>query len=129
MRPLNLNIPQRTFPDSKYVRLQQSLAAQFGLDLEHPWLLHWSQLPVEVSYHQEVINLLRIRLNSALLREVDVLAPISGAPDKAIPQWNLGHMYVIHEKFAFQLTGEETKYPANFLVICLIQELNRLIGI
>ncbi|WP_339308145.1 DinB family protein [Paenibacillus sp. FSL R5-0519] len=29
-------------------------------------------------------------------------------------KWNLGHMYVIHEKFAFQLTGEETKYPAHF---------------
>lgn len=29
-------------------------------------------------------------------------------------KWNLGHMYVIHEKFAFQLAGEETKYPANF---------------
>ncbi|MGN7413173.1 DinB family protein [Paenibacillus sp. SAF-068] len=29
-------------------------------------------------------------------------------------KWNLGHMYVIHEKFAFQLTGEETRYPAHF---------------
>ncbi|MGD0031283.1 DinB family protein [Paenibacillus illinoisensis] len=29
-------------------------------------------------------------------------------------KWNLGHMYVIHEKFAFQLTGQETTYPANF---------------
>lgn len=29
-------------------------------------------------------------------------------------KWNLGHMYVIHEKFAFQLAGQETTYPANF---------------
>ncbi|MEK4660644.1 DinB family protein [Priestia sp. FSL H7-0729] len=29
-------------------------------------------------------------------------------------KWNLGHMYVIHEKFAFQLTGQVTKYPAHF---------------
>lgn len=29
-------------------------------------------------------------------------------------KWNLGHMYVIHEKFAFQLAGQETQYPANF---------------
>lgn len=29
-------------------------------------------------------------------------------------KWNLGHMYVVHEKFAFQLAGQETQYPANF---------------
>jgi len=26
----------------------------------------------------------------------------------------LGHMYVVHEKFAFQLAGQETRYPDNF---------------
>ncbi|OWR32578.1 hypothetical protein CDO73_02955 [Saccharibacillus sp. O23] len=29
-------------------------------------------------------------------------------------KWNLGHMYVVHEKFAFQLTGHETQYPDTF---------------
>lgn len=30
-------------------------------------------------------------------------------------KWNLGHIYLVHEKFAFQLTGEETKIPGSFL--------------
>ncbi|WP_235816544.1 DinB family protein [Bacillus massilinigeriensis] len=29
-------------------------------------------------------------------------------------KWNLGHIYVISEKFCFTLTREETKLPANF---------------
>ena len=29
-------------------------------------------------------------------------------------KWNMGHMYVVFEKFAFQLTGQETQYPADF---------------
>ncbi|WP_112181892.1 MULTISPECIES: DinB family protein [Paraliobacillus] len=32
-------------------------------------------------------------------------------------KWNLGHIYLIHEKFAFHVTGEETKIPGNFLDI------------
>ncbi|WP_145331115.1 DinB family protein [Paenibacillus xylanexedens] len=52
---------------------------------------------------------------------VDYVRNINDSASEIIPtglknniKWNLGHMYVIHEKFAFQLTGEETKYPANF---------------
>lgn len=28
-------------------------------------------------------------------------------------KWNLGHLYVVQERFAFQLTGKETKFPTN----------------
>ncbi|WP_025677222.1 DinB family protein [Paenibacillus massiliensis] len=52
---------------------------------------------------------------------VDYVRSISESAAEIIPaglknniKWNLGHMYVVHEKFAFQLTGEETKYPFNF---------------
>lgn len=52
---------------------------------------------------------------------VDYVRSISDSDAEIIPAglknnmiWNLGHMYVVFEKFAFQLTGEETKYPANF---------------
>ncbi|WP_028591430.1 DinB family protein [Paenibacillus massiliensis] len=52
---------------------------------------------------------------------VDYVSSISESAAETIPaglknniKWNLGHMYVVHEKFAFQLTGEETKYPTNF---------------
>lgn len=52
---------------------------------------------------------------------VDYVRSISESAAETIPaglknniKWNLGHMYVVHEKFAFQLTGEETKYPTNF---------------
>ncbi|MBY0205065.1 DinB family protein [Paenibacillus cucumis (ex Kampfer et al. 2016)] len=52
---------------------------------------------------------------------VDYVRNITDSASEIIPtglknniKWNLGHMYVIHEKFAFQLTGEDTKYPANF---------------
>lgn len=52
---------------------------------------------------------------------VDYVRNINDSTSEIIPtglknniKWNLGHMYVIHEKFAFQLTGEQTKYPANF---------------
>ncbi|WP_088103109.1 DinB family protein [Halalkalibacter urbisdiaboli] len=29
-------------------------------------------------------------------------------------KWNLGHIYVVGEKFLFHLTGEETKIPSNY---------------
>ncbi|WP_186577212.1 DinB family protein [Aquibacillus kalidii] len=29
-------------------------------------------------------------------------------------KWNLGHIFVISEKFLFQLTGEDTKIPSNY---------------
>ncbi len=29
-------------------------------------------------------------------------------------KWNLGHIYMVMEKFAFQLTDEKTKIPINF---------------
>ncbi|WYP24992.1 DinB family protein [Alkalihalobacillus sp. FSL W8-0930] len=29
-------------------------------------------------------------------------------------KWNLGHIYVIHEKFAFGLTNHQTHLPSNF---------------
>ncbi|MCQ4085460.1 DinB family protein [Saccharibacillus sp. JS10] len=29
-------------------------------------------------------------------------------------KWNLGHLYVVFEKFALQLTGQETQYPTDF---------------
>ncbi|MBY0011768.1 DinB family protein [Paenibacillus typhae] len=52
---------------------------------------------------------------------VDYVRNINDSVSEIIPtglknniKWNLGHMYVIHEKFAFQLTGEETKFPSNF---------------
>lgn len=52
---------------------------------------------------------------------VDYVRNINDSATEIIPtglknniKWNLGHMYVIQEKFAFQLAGEETKYPANF---------------
>ncbi|WP_018884421.1 DinB family protein [Paenibacillus massiliensis] len=52
---------------------------------------------------------------------VDYVRSISESAAEIIPaglknniKWNLGHMYVVHEKFAFQLTGEETRYPTNF---------------
>lgn len=52
---------------------------------------------------------------------VDYVRSISDSDTEIIPvglknniKWNLGHMYVVLEKFAFQLTGEETKHPANF---------------
>lgn len=52
---------------------------------------------------------------------VDYVRSINESAAEIIPaglknniKWNLGHMYVVHEKFAFQLTGEETKYPTNF---------------
>lgn len=54
---------------------------------------------------------------------VDYVRNINDSVSEIIPtglrnniKWNLGHMYVIQEKFAFQLTGEETRYPANFSV-------------
>ena len=30
-------------------------------------------------------------------------------------KWNLGHIYVIQEKFGFQLTGEEVELPKDFI--------------
>lgn len=30
-------------------------------------------------------------------------------------KWNLGHIYLIQEKFGFQIIGEETKLPNNFM--------------
>lgn len=52
---------------------------------------------------------------------VDYVRSISDSDAEIIPAglknniiWNLGHMYVVFEKFAFQLTGEETNDPANF---------------
>lgn len=30
-------------------------------------------------------------------------------------KWHLGHIYVVHEKFAFDLTAEETHYPKHFI--------------
>ena len=29
-------------------------------------------------------------------------------------KWHLGHIYVVQEKFAFDLTGEEPEYPTSF---------------
>lgn len=29
-------------------------------------------------------------------------------------KWNLGHIYVVQEKFAFQLSGKEVQMPSNF---------------
>lgn len=29
-------------------------------------------------------------------------------------KWNLGHIYVIHEKFAFSLTNHQTTLPSKF---------------
>ncbi|OKP67699.1 hypothetical protein A3842_27890 [Paenibacillus sp. P3E] len=52
---------------------------------------------------------------------VDYVRSISDSSAEIVPtglnnniKWNLGHMYVVLEKFAFRLTGEETKVPTNF---------------
>ncbi|WP_145047746.1 DinB family protein [Paenibacillus xylanexedens] len=66
-------------------------------------------------------NFVADQLRFVRRQAVDYVRNINDSASEIIPtglknniKWNLGHMYVIHEKFAFQLTGEETKYPANF---------------
>jgi uncharacterized damage-inducible protein DinB len=51
---------------------------------------------------------------------INYVKDISDSAAEIIPEglrnnikWNLGHMYIVQEKFAFQLTGKETKFPAN----------------
>lgn len=55
------------------------------------------------------------------LQAIEYVKDLNDAATEIIPiglnnhiKWNLGHMYVIQEKFAFQLAGQETRYPANF---------------
>ncbi|MEO2203143.1 DinB family protein [Paenibacillus pabuli] len=66
-------------------------------------------------------NVVADQLGFVRRQAVEYVRSINDAASDIIPpglknniKWNLGHMYVIHEKFAFQLTGEETNYPANF---------------
>ncbi|KQY94530.1 hypothetical protein ASD24_02965 [Paenibacillus sp. Root52] len=66
-------------------------------------------------------NFVADQLGFVRRQAVDYVRNINDSASEIIPtglknniKWNLGHMYVIHEKFAFQLTGKETKYPANF---------------
>lgn len=66
-------------------------------------------------------NFVADQLGFVRRQAVDYVRDIDDSASEIIPtglknniKWNLGHMYVIHEKFAFQLTGEETKYPAHF---------------
>ncbi|MCK6078172.1 DinB family protein [Paenibacillus silvae] len=66
-------------------------------------------------------NFVADQLGFVRRQAVDYVRNINDPASELIPtglknniKWNLGHMYVIHEKFAFQLTGEETKYPASF---------------
>ncbi|WP_339255506.1 DinB family protein [Paenibacillus sp. FSL R5-0713] len=66
-------------------------------------------------------NFVADQLGFVRRQAVDYVRDIVDSASEIIPtglknniKWNLGHMYVIHEKFAFQLSGEETKYPAHF---------------
>lgn len=66
-------------------------------------------------------NFVADQLGFVRRQAVDYVRDIDDSASEIIPtglknniKWNLGHMYVIHEKFAFQLSGEETKYPAHF---------------
>ncbi|WNS45169.1 DinB family protein [Paenibacillus sp. MMS20-IR301] len=66
-------------------------------------------------------NFVADQLRFVRRQAVDHVRNINDSASEKIPaglknniKWNLGHMYVVHEKFAFQLTGEETKYPASF---------------
>ncbi|WP_339233953.1 DinB family protein [Paenibacillus sp. FSL R5-0517] len=66
-------------------------------------------------------NFVADQLGFVRRQTVDYVRDIVDSASEIIPtglknniKWNLGHMYVIHEKFAFQLSGEETKYPAHF---------------
>jgi len=66
-------------------------------------------------------NFVADQLGFVRRQAVDHVRNINDSASEIIPtglknniKWNLGHMYVIHEKFAFQLSGQETKYPANF---------------
>ncbi|MEW4428154.1 DinB family protein [Paenibacillus pabuli] len=66
-------------------------------------------------------NIVTDQLGFVRRQAVEYVRNINDPDSEIIPaglknniKWNLGHMYVIHEKFAFQLTGQETTYPANF---------------
>lgn len=61
------------------------------------------------------------QLKFVRLQTVEYVKGMNDSTSEIIPpglknniKWNLGHMYVVHEKFAFQLTGQETRYPATF---------------
>lgn len=52
---------------------------------------------------------------------IDYVRNMNDSTTEIIPQglrnhikWNLGHLYVIHEKFALQLAGQEARYPEHF---------------
>lgn len=66
-------------------------------------------------------NVVADQLGFVRRQAVEYVRTINDSASEIIPpglknniKWNLGHMYVIHEKFAFQLAGKETNYPANF---------------
>lgn len=66
-------------------------------------------------------NVVTNQLGFVRRQAVEYVRSINDTASEIIPpglknniKWNLGHMYVIHEKFAFQLTGRETHYPTNF---------------
>ncbi|RKL65742.1 hypothetical protein CR203_19020 [Salipaludibacillus neizhouensis] len=57
----------------------------------------------------------------ARMSAINYVKDLNGNQVEAVPtglnnniKWNLGHQYVVVEKFAFLLTGEKAKIPANF---------------
>ncbi|CAM3989798.1 DinB family protein [Saccharibacillus endophyticus] len=66
-------------------------------------------------------NFVMDQLKFVRLQTIEYVKGMDDSTTEIIPiglknhiKWNLGHMYVIHEKFAFQLAGQDTQYPANF---------------
>ncbi|GGI17847.1 DinB family protein [Gottfriedia solisilvae] len=65
-------------------------------------------------------NVILRQLDFIRRQTINYVKDMSDQKAKIIPDglknniiWNLGHIYVAQEKFAFQLTGEHTKFPAN----------------